>query len=99
MSIEHIESSTVDHVVSKKPGKAHLASLRADKRTFRNGQRWRPLVSQNVQADGAVGVDIRVVDAGGEVDLGRLEGVVCGKVDGEEKDAALEWRVALWSWR
>jgi len=53
------------------------------------------LVSQNVQADGAVGVDIRVVDAGGEVDLGRLEGVVCGKVDGKEKHAALERRVSL----
>jgi len=53
------------------------------------------LVSQNVQADGAVGIDIRVVDASGEVDLGRLEGVVCGKVDGKEKHAALEWRVSL----
>ena len=52
------------------------------RQTFRDGQCWRPLVSQNVQADGAVGVDIRVVDAGGEVDLGRLERVVCGKVDG-----------------
>jgi len=36
-----------------------------------------------------------VVDAGGEVDLGRLEWVVCGKVDGKEKDAALERRISL----
>lgn len=29
-----------------------------------------------------------MVDAGGEVDLGGLEGVVGRKVDGEEEDAA-----------
>ena len=30
-----------------------------------------------------------MVDAGGEGDLGRLEGVVGGEVDGEEEDPAL----------
>jgi hypothetical protein len=40
-----------------------------------------PLVSQNVQADAAVGVDVWVVDAGGEVDLRGLEGVVGREVD------------------
>ena len=30
-----------------------------------------------------------MVDAGGECDLGRLEGVVGGEVDGEEEDPAL----------
>ena len=34
-----------------------------------NGQRRRPLVAQNVQAYGAVAVDVRVIDSGGEVDL------------------------------
>ena len=49
--------------------------------TFRDGQRRAPLVSQDIKTDAAVGVDVRVVDARGEVDLWRLEGVVCGEVD------------------
>jgi len=53
------------------------------------------LVSENVQTDAAVAVDVGVVDAGGEVDLGRLEGVVCGEVDGEEEDTARVWGVTL----
>ena len=59
--------------------------------TLRDGERRAPLVPQNVQANGAVAVDVRVVDAGGEVDLRGLEGVVCGEVDGEEEDAAGVW--------
>ena len=35
-----------------------------------------------------------MVDAGGEVDLRGLEGVVGGEVDCEEKDTARVWRVA-----
>jgi hypothetical protein len=53
------------------------------------------LISENVQTDTAVAVDVGVVDAGGEVDLGRLEGVVCGEVDGEEEDTARVWGVTL----
>ena len=30
-----------------------------------------------------------MIDLRGECDLGRLEGVVCGEVDGEEEDSAL----------
>jgi hypothetical protein len=63
--------------------------------TFRDGQSGTPLISKNVQADAAVAVDVGVVDAGGEVDLGRLEGVVCGEMDGEEEDTARVWGVAL----
>lgn len=63
--------------------------------TFGDGQGGRPLVSQDVKADAAVAVDVGVVDAGGEVNLGRLEGVVCGEVNGEEEDAAGVWRVCL----
>jgi hypothetical protein len=36
-----------------------------------------------------------VIDASGEVDLRWLEGIVGREVDGQEEDAALEWRVAL----
>ena len=60
-------------------------------RTFGDGQSGAPLVSQDVQADAAVGVDVGVVDARGEVDLRRLERVVCGEVDCEEEDTAGVW--------
>ena len=60
---------------------------------FRNSKSRTPLVPQDVQADATVGVDIGVVNSGGEVDLRGLERVVCGEVDGQEEDAALVWRV------
>ena len=60
-------------------------------RTLRDGERRAPLVPQDVQANGAVAVDVGVVDAGGEVDLRGLEGVVCGEVDCEEEDTARVW--------
>lgn len=53
------------------------------------------MVSQNVEADAAVAVDIRVVDAGGKVDLRGLEGVVGREVDRQEEHAASVRRVAL----
>lgn len=64
--------------------------------TFRNGESRTPLVSQDVQADAAVRVDVGVVDAGGEVDLGGLEGVVGREVDGKEEDTARVWGVTLY---
>lgn len=36
-----------------------------------------------------------MVDAGGEVDLGWLERIVCGEMDGQEEDAARVWGLAL----
>lgn len=60
-------------------------------RTFANGERWAPLVSQNVQTDTSVRVDVGVVNAGGEVDLRGLEGVVGWEVDCEEEYAARVW--------
>ena len=73
----------------------HVASASwVDERTqhtFTNSEGWTPLVTQDVEADAAVGVDVGVVDAGGEVDLWRLEGVVGGEVDGEEEDTARVW--------
>jgi len=55
---------------------------------FRDGQCRAPLVSENVQADASVRVDVWVVDTGGEVNLRWLERVVCREVDGEEEDTA-----------
>ena len=58
------------------------------KEDARDSQRRAPLVLQDVQADGAVPVDVGVEHAGGEADLGRLERVVRREVDGEEEKAA-----------
>lgn len=59
-----------------------------EKRAFGDGQRGTPLVSQDIQAYAAVGVDVGMVDARSEGDLGRLERVIGGEVDVEEEDAA-----------
>lgn len=48
-----------------------------------------PLRPQNVQADGSVAVDVGMVDARREGDFRGLEGVVRGKVDGEEEHPSL----------
>lgn len=66
-------------------------------RTFGDGQGRTPLVSKNVQANAAIRVDVWVVDAGCEIDLWRLEGVVGREVDGEEEDAARVRAVALFA--
>lgn len=63
------------------------------KQDFRDGEGRAPLVPQNVQTDAAVRVDVGVIDAGGEVNLGRLEWVVGREVDGEEENASRVWRV------
>jgi hypothetical protein len=53
------------------------------------------LIPQDVQTDAAVGVDVGVVDASSEVDLGRLEGIVGGEVDSKEEDTSRVWGVTL----
>lgn len=60
---------------------------------FRDCESGAPLVPQDVQTNTAIGVDVGVINARGEVDLGRLEWVVRGEVDGEEKDTSGVWRV------
>ena len=63
--------------------------------TFGYRQGGAPLISENVQADTSIRVDVGVVNASCEVHLWRLEGIVCREVDGEEEDAARVWRVTL----
>lgn len=53
------------------------------------------MVPQDVQTDTAVRVDVGVIDAGGEVNLGRLERVVGREVNREEEDTSGVWRVTL----
>mmetsp|Transcript_4025 Transcript_4025/g.12001 ORF Transcript_4025/g.12001 Transcript_4025/m.12001 type:complete len:201 (+) Transcript_4025:1624-2226(+) len=52
-------------------------------------ERGRPLALQDVEADATVAVDVAVVNLRREGHLWRLEGVVGGEVDVQEKDAAL----------
>jgi hypothetical protein len=61
--------------------------------TFGDGECRAPLVSQDIETDAAVAVDVGVVDASGEVDLWWLEWVVGGEVDRKEEDAARVGRV------
>jgi len=56
-----------------------------------DGQGRAPLISQNVQADATIRVDVWVIDPRGEVDLWWLEWVVCWKVDCQEEYAARVW--------
>lgn len=51
------------------------------------------MVPQNIETDTAIGVDIGMVDSGGEVDLRRLERVVGGEVNGKEEDTPRVRRV------
>ena len=64
-------------------------------RTLRDRQRRAPLVTQNIKADAAVCVNVRVVDLCRERDLGGLERVVGREGDRQEKDTARVRRVAL----
>lgn len=64
------------------------------KQNLRNGEGRAPLVPQDIQTDTSVRVDVGVVNASGEVNLGRLERVVGREVDGEEENTSGVWRVA-----
>ena len=52
-----------------------------------------PLFFQNIEANTALAVDIRVVHLGLELDLGWLEGVIGGEVNGDKENTAAVWRV------
>ena len=56
--------------------------------TFRDRKCRAPLVTENVQTDAAIRVDVGVVDAGGEVDLRWFERIIGGKVDRQEEHPA-----------
>jgi len=56
---------------------------------FGDGQGRRPLGPQEIQADGAVAVDIGMVDPGSEGHLGWFEGVIAGEFDLEEENPSV----------
>ena len=50
-----------------------------------DGEGWRPLLFQDIETDGAVRVDVWMIDPGREVDLGWLEWVVRREMDVQEE--------------
>jgi hypothetical protein len=60
-------------------------------RTFRDGQGRGPLIPQNVETDGTVGIDVGVVYLRREADLGRFERIVGRESDGQKEDASGIW--------
>ena len=91
--MEQIDRRTAETSVSSSV--SHLLVHVTVCSTFGNGQGGAPLITQNVQADAAVRVDVGVVDTGGEVNLGGLEGVVGREVYRKEEDTARVWAFTL----
>jgi len=58
-----------------------------------NGQRGTPLILEDIKTDAAVRIDVTVINPRSEVNLGRFERVVCGKVDVQEEDTPGVWGV------
>lgn len=52
-----------------------------------------PLVTENIQTDGTIGIDIGMVDPSDKVDLWGFKGIIGGKVDREEEDASRVRRI------
>ena len=74
--------------------RVRVRQQRADREEdLRDGERGRPLVLEDVEADRAVPVDVRVVNLGRERHLGRLERVVGREVDVQKEDALVIRRV------
>lgn len=62
---------------------------------FRDGECWVLLVLQDIEVDVVVGVDVGVIDVGGEVDFWGFEWVVGWEMNSEEEDIIRVWRVIL----
>ena len=58
-----------------------------------DGKSWGPLLLEDIKADWSVGVDVWMIDPGGEVDLWWLEWVVSWEVDVQEEDTTSIWWV------
>lgn len=62
---------------------------------LRNSQSRRPLVSEDVQANGAIAVDIRMIDSRRKSNLGRLKGIVSREVYVQIENSACKGAVRL----
>jgi len=52
------------------------------------GQSRTPLVLENIKANSPIRVDIAVINAGGEMNLWRLEWIISGEVDIQKEDSS-----------
>ena len=91
VSIEQMESKTEESDVTPK----HKQKKWTKRLTLRDRQGGRPLVSQDIQANRAVGVDVWVINLGREADLGGLEWIIGGERNGEEENASSIRRITL----
>jgi hypothetical protein len=66
------------------------------KQDLTNSQSGAPLVFQDIQADTAIGIDIAMINASGEVDLWWLERIVSREVNVQKEDTASIRRV-VWT--
>lgn len=82
------------HFCRKRKIKDHasMATQKIKIRTFWDSQSWRPLRSQNVQADASIAVDIWMIYTSRKRHFWRLKRIVCWKVDCQEEHSALIWR-------
>ena len=71
-----------------------VGEQRADgEKDLGDGERGRPLVLEDVEADGAVAVDVSMVNFSREGDLGGLEGVVGRELNVQEEHTLVVGRV------
>lgn len=65
------------------------------KLTLRNGQSRRPLITQDIQTNRPVRIDVRMVDLCRERHLWRLERIIRGEHNGQEEDTTRVRRISL----
>lgn len=63
---------------------------------FGDGQRWRPILFQDVLTDRSIGVDVWMIDSGSKIDLGWLEGIVRWEMNVQEEYTTGIWGI-FWS--
>jgi len=71
-----------------------VSQHRADgEQNLRDCQRRRPLVSEDIQTNRSIRVDVWVIDLRCEAHFGRFERIINRKGDGKEEDTASVWRI------
>lgn len=73
------------------PFRHYMIMRRRGGLTFGYGKSRAPLVTQDIQANASVGVNVGMIDTCGEVNFGGLKWVVGGEVNGQEENAAGVW--------
>jgi len=63
------------------------------KKDFGDCEGGRPLITEDVETNATVGVDVWVINSSGKVHFWRFERVVCRKMNGEEENATRVWTI------